>query len=470
MPEGKSRTGSFDLLATRNKEVLHNILSHDFDSYHQEILGEDLPSPDKLLDRQNFNKVKSLYDSCMNETHIDSRGPEPLYPLLKAIHDIYPSEGFTATEKGAYEIQADAEVDQQQLTRALAYLSKNGVDALFGLFVDADPKEPEKTSLQIYQSGLTLPSKEYYTQEDMTSTLYDVVEETLDLVLSKMPDIGWNQYSAKTTARFVVDFEKKLANISDLPEYLMDPSKTYNPNTLSQLSKLSPKVDWGLLVTHLLPSTAPHQDVIIVSSPKYLEDLSAQILGDSTQRTIQAYLLWQAMNEYAPALSEEVRKPLQRLAAKLRGTNAKVTKPRWETCLDQVDYSLGFMAGRYFVMETFNKNTKARADEFVKSIKDSFVNRLPDLGWIDDVTRERAIEKVDTLVRKVGYPTKTPNVMAPVSLSDYYSELVMDSDNYFENYLRSRQWQVMKDWRQAGKPSDKSQWLMVSVRRSKCNL
>ncbi|KAI8142102.1 hypothetical protein BJV82DRAFT_517533 [Fennellomyces sp. T-0311] len=240
----------------------------------------------------------------------------------------------------------------------------------------------------------------------------------------------------------------------------MDPSKTYNPKTLSQLSNLSPKVDWGLLVSHLLPPTAPHQDVIIVSSLEYLEDLSSQILDASTQRTIQAYLLWQAINEYAPALSEEVRKPLQRLAAKLRGTNAKVTKPRWETCLDQVDVALGFMAGRYYVMETFNKNTKARADEFVKSIKDSFVNRLPELSWIDNVTRERAIEKVDALVRKVGYPTKTPNVMSPVSLSDYYSELVMDSDNYFENYLRSRQWLVMRDWRQAGKPSDKSQWLM----------
>ncbi|KAI8142101.1 hypothetical protein BJV82DRAFT_159846 [Fennellomyces sp. T-0311] len=56
MPEGKSRTGSFDLLATRNKEVLHNILTHDFDSYHQQVTSEDLPDPDKVLDRQNFNK------------------------------------------------------------------------------------------------------------------------------------------------------------------------------------------------------------------------------------------------------------------------------------------------------------------------------------------------------------------------------------------------------------------------------
>ncbi|KAI9499158.1 hypothetical protein BDB00DRAFT_753557 [Zychaea mexicana] len=241
----------------------------------------------------------------------------------------------------------------------------------------------------------------------------------------------------------------------------MDPSKIYNPKTLSQLTKLSPKVDWDLLVTRLLPSTAPHQDVIIVSSPSYLEKLSAEVLAQSTQRTIQAYLLWRVINEYAPALSEEIRKPLQRLTAKLRGTNAKVTKPRWETCLDQVDLSLGFIAGRYFVMEKFRPETKARADEFVKAIKESFLNRLPELEWLDEATRKHAIEKVDALVRKVGYPTKSPNVMSPVALSDYYSELVIDGDDFFGNYLRGRQWLVMKDWRQAGKPTDKSTWEMT---------
>ncbi|KAI7852677.1 hypothetical protein BDC45DRAFT_443714 [Circinella umbellata] len=211
----------------------------------------------------------------------------------------------------------------------------------------------------------------------------------------------------------------------------------------------------------MLPDSVPHQDTIVVSSPRYLDALSNQLINRSTQRTLQAYLLWQAINEYAPSLSEQIRKPLQRLSAKLRGTNAKVTKPRWETCLDQVDLSLGFLASRYFVLETFKRETKARADEFVASIKDSFLNRLPELEWLDQVTRDRAIEKAHALAHKVGYPTKTPNVMSPVSLSDYYSDLSVDQDDYFGNYLRGRQWLVMKNWKQAGKPTDKSTWEMT---------
>ncbi|KAI8140406.1 hypothetical protein BJV82DRAFT_520444 [Fennellomyces sp. T-0311] len=200
---------------------------------------------------------------------------------------------------------------------------------------------------------------------------------------------------------------------------------------------------------------------MILTSPRYIQELSTLVLDNSTRHTIRSYLLWRIIDEYAPALDEEIREPLKRLTDKLSGTGPKTEIPRWEVCLDQVDDALGFMVGRYFVLQTFNERTKAHADEFVESIKDSFINRLSELTWIDNTTHQGAMAKVELLMSKIGYPTRQPNVMSPASLSDYYSDLAIDSGDYFGNYMRSRQWLALKDWQQLGKPSDKYKWQMT---------
>lgn len=51
--------------------------------------------------------------------------------------------------------------------------------------------------------------------------------------------------------------------------------------------------------------------------------------------------------------------------------------------------------------------------------------------------------------------------MSPVSISDYYSDLSMDKEDYFGNYLRSRRWAVMQAWRDVGKQPDRNKWLMA---------
>jgi endothelin-converting enzyme len=50
--------------------------------------------------------------------------------------------------------------------------------------------------------------------------------------------------------------------------------------------------------------------------------------------------------------------------------------------------------------------------------------------------------------------------MSPVSLSEYYSGLRVSRDDYFKNYLASRQFDVKKEWQKVGTETDKTQWLM----------
>jgi endothelin-converting enzyme len=131
IPEGKASVGSFDSLATANKEVLRGLLSQDFASFYQLVYDEtqgNLPDPEKLVDKQNFEMVKNMYDSCMDETVIDDKGAEPLLPLLRDLRDLYSGDGNSTNSPN---------LSKSRLTRAIATLAKNGVKPLFDLFVDS---------------------------------------------------------------------------------------------------------------------------------------------------------------------------------------------------------------------------------------------------------------------------------------------------------------------------------------------
>lgn len=270
---------------------------------------------------------------------------------------------------------------------------------LIYIYIIQDPIHPEVNSIQLIQSGLTLPSKEYYENKEIVNTLLQTVEETIQLILQSADtevenDFGWQGHDVKKIAQSIVDFEKKLASLSDELDDIRDPVKTYNPHTLSELTKLSSIIDWDLLITYLQPPSTPHQDTVIVNSPTYISNISQSLIEKASPETIQAYLLWRVIDGYVPALGEDIRQPIQKLNAVLQGTSAKVTQPRWETCLGQVDDAVGFLAGRLFVQAKFGGKAKERADSFVQSIKEIFVERLHELSWLDDSTREKAIDKV----------------------------------------------------------------------------
>ena len=54
--------------------------------------------------------------------------------------------------------------------------------------------------------------------------------------------------------------------------------------------------------------------------------------------------------------------------------------------------SLGL--GSMFVRETFTGDRKQKAEVMVEEVKTAFKNNLPDLSWMDDLTRAAAIDKV----------------------------------------------------------------------------
>jgi predicted metalloendopeptidase len=60
--------------------------------------------------------------------------------------------------------------------------------------------------------------------------------------------------------------------------------------------------------------------------------------------------------------------------------------------------------GRYFVLKHFDEKSKEYADDLIKDIEDAFASHLPEVKWMDQETRTAALQKMNSIINKIGYP------------------------------------------------------------------
>ncbi|KAG0361941.1 hypothetical protein BGZ54_008857, partial [Gamsiella multidivaricata] len=327
-----------------------------------------------------------------------------------------------------------ARAEREELAQVIAQLAWLGVATMVEFDVDSDPKDPEMNVFKLSESGLGLPSKQYYDEEKIVAVYQKAVEEMFTIVLGKGSRKGEDKEQLgpivwPEVAKNVVEFEKLLAAISSDPEDLDNSELTYNPRTLTQISELVPTIDWSLALEKLLGTGATTPNPIIVSMPEYLEKLNA-LLRDTPALTLQNYFAWRMIQRLSPNLAVEYRKPMLELRAALQGVSADLVTPRWETCVDVVDGALAFVKG------------------------------LSKLEWLDNETLLNATEKVDLLVQKIGYSVESPNILSSESLEDYFKDLGIDKADFFGNQIRARTWDMQQMLSDLGKPVDKAKWLM----------
>ena len=106
--------------------------------------------------------------------------------------------------------------------------------------------------------------------------------------------------------------------------------------------------------------------------------------------------------------------------------------------------------GMIFVDKAFSASSKARMQEMVANIKAALGERLRSLEWMGAGTRERALEKLDAMVTKIGYPDKWLD----------FTDADVGPYVYAENWMRAKAFAVRRDIARIGAPVDRAEWFM----------
>ncbi|KAI8138874.1 hypothetical protein BJV82DRAFT_673222 [Fennellomyces sp. T-0311] len=439
--EDKPKTSVDTTADEKIKHQLDQILTLSFDDANPIHDGSELPSPDRMLDTQLFAKLQTFYQTCMDEDTIDSYNVEPLYDMFRTIRRYLPLSNYAPSIN--------------DLSQAVSHLAQNGVWALFTIRIGPDPQNPAMATASVSQGELGLPSREYYDDPEIVQAYMQMVTEILDAVFSlDTGEFGWSRWSTIATARRIVEFEKQLALQSNV-----ESSDGHYYWTMNELQQTAPSLNWSMVFDS---TVGVSRDTIWIPQPELITG-GLQVLNGSNTRTLQMYLVWRALWHYLDTLGETFVAPRRKLDAKLSGIEARAKPPRWQFCLSQVDHSLGFLLGRYFVLrDTQATLTTHKAASMVTHLAATMAERLNRVSWIkNEQDRQAVLSKIHDLDQQVGYPTVAPDTRSPISLAEFYQDVVPDKSSFFESVLSANRWKVKNSWERLRQPIDKSAWDIV---------
>jgi putative endopeptidase len=371
----------------------------------------------------NEQKIGDFYFSGMDSAGIEKQGITTLKPEIDKINSI---------------------ISKKELFDAVALLQKEGVSALFSLFVDQDQMKSDQWALYLWQGGLGLPNREYYFREDSrTENIRSEYKKHVDKMYQLL---GESENGSSKDADAIYHIESFLADSSRKLEDLRDPYLNYNKMSISDLQKISPAVDWKGILSKI---GAKDLDSLIVGQPEFYKAVSAAI-DKFTVNQWKAYLKWHLINAYADRLNSTFEKE----NFHFRGTvMSGVTEQRlrWKRVEDAVEDAMGELLGQVYVKKYYSPETKKRYEKLVDNMIKAFADRIKNLEWMGDSTKDKALYKLSKIIKKVGYPDKWKD----------FSKLSINRSSYARNTINGKIFWFERDINKLGKPVDRTEWNMT---------
>jgi putative endopeptidase len=126
-------------------------------------------------------------------------------------------------------------------------------------------------------------------------------------------------------------------------------------------------------------------------------------------------------------------------------------RPLWRRVINTVDGTIGDALGQLYVAEYFPPQAKKSIDTLVKNITLACEERIKNLEWMTPATKKKAIQKLNTLRYKVGYPNKWLS----------YKGLSITPEDFFGNVIRANRYEHTRVIKKIGKKPDLDEWFMT---------
>jgi putative endopeptidase len=334
--------------------------------------------------------------------------------------------------------------DIPTLTTEVAHLQYIGVGALYGLYLFQDEKNSDRYAVHLYQGGLGLPSRDYYVDtDDRSRTLR---REYVAHVGRMLRLLGATPAEATNQAAIVMAIETDLAKASRKLEDLRDAIRNYNAMRLDSVAKLTPSIRWR---EHLADEKITGVDTVIVGQPEFFQQVERSLRAHPIDHW-KIYLRWQLAHTFAPEAGGRFdAENFRFFGTILNGTLEQ--RARWKRMLDEEEGYLGDALGQLYVARYFSPKTKQRYEKLTDDIFAAFGDRIRNLGWMTQPTKDRALRKLSTVTKKVGYPTKWKD----------YSTYAVDRRSFLGNAVRGNIWRSDDAIAKLHKPVDRSEWSMT---------
>ena len=408
IPDEYARYGSFDKLREDNQVQIQALI--------QELSSVDHPYG------SNAQKVGDMYAIGLDSVKLNNDGAAPILPQLKKIDSIWSKDDFIL---------------------AMVEVSKFASNPFFGFSVGPDRVNSTMNIAHLYQSGIGMGDKDYYLlQDDHSQMLRDGYVKLME---TQFQNAGYSNEDAELAAANVMRIETELAQSHFSREMRRVPELNYHKMLVSDLNKDVAPFEWDFYFNLM---GAEDLDSINVSQIEPIKK-SIEIIEKESVDALKDYLSWSVINSAASYLSDDfVNANFEFFGKTLSGS--KELRPRWRRTIDVVNSAMGEAVGQLYVEKYFPAEAKERMLSLVDNLKSALSERIDDLEWMSDETKEKAQEKLGTFIVKIGYPDKWED----------YSNLEIKDDSFWQNRVRASKFYYNDMISELGQPVDRTKWYM----------
>jgi len=367
-------------------------------------------------------KIADYYRAAMDTAAIEAAGIKPVQPMIDEI------EALKST--------AD-------LAPLMAKYHRCGLGVGFSMWIDVDEKNSKAYIPSFYQGGMGLPEKDYYFKKDSATVR---IREAYLVYLEKLLTISGQDASvAKKNAQGILAFETEMAGASMSMVDMRNPDNTYHKMAVTDFAKQNAGFPWPVYMEKVGLKSV---DSINVATTSFFTAFSKMVASRSLDQW-KTYMRAAVMRDMAVTLHKEAVMADFEFNDKTMG-GAQEIKPRWKRVVSGMNYQLGMAIGQKYVEKHFSPKAKEIALEMVDNILETMKVRLGKLEWMSEATRKKAIQKVETILPKIGYPDKWRD----------YSGLTITKESVVKNFLAVNEFNFQYRLDKLGKPVDKTEWGM----------
>ncbi|MBO5664561.1 MAG: M13 family metallopeptidase [Bacteroidaceae bacterium] len=406
-----ARYGQFDALREKSREQLKELVL-------EQAAKESEPG-------SNAQKVGDLYKMVMDSTTRNAQGVEPVKPLMDEVAALK---------------------DKSEIIPLMARNTRVGIGGFFGTGIGTDIMDSNSNQLGLYQGGLSLPEKEYYSDNDEITL--NIRAKFQEYVVNMFKLHGFDADAAQKKMEAVMAIETRIAAKHLSRVERRNPLNSYHKMTYAELKSTIPGINWDEYYSILGINGI---EVLNLAHPEAIKEVAA-IIADTPLDDLKAYLEWRVIRSTSNELTDDIEAETFAFYGTVL-SGKKVQQPRWKRAVSTVDGALGDIIGELYVAKHFPPAAKERMTQLVKNLQVALGERIDAQEWMSDETKKAAHEKLNTFTVKIGYPDKW----------DDYSGLVIDPAlSYAENCRRMSEFgwnkHVNEKW---GKPVDREEWHMT---------
>jgi len=396
----------------------------------------DIDLQKTMIDEFNQMEKSGVYPNSYLERTIK------LYTLAKNVKK-RNREGIKPALKMLKRIQGVKNI--ANLNRNLASFIEDGITLPFEVSTEVDMKDASKHILYIQGPSLILPDTTYY-QEPKKAQGEQIIGLWANMVQQLLGFTGLTDEEKALYLQDAIKFDAIAATLVKSSEEWSEYAKMYNVTPTKKVNNMVKPLKLSKALEKIFGFIPENMSV---ADPRFLKGFKTFF----NEENFEAYKHWAYIKELIGAskyLSEDLRNIGTSYMRALTGVAEMPSVEKYAYGLSSNYFAEP--VGLYYGEKYFGEAAKKDVVDMVHEIIDTYKERMSINTFLQEETKKLAINKLSTIVVKMGYPDE---------VRDIYNKLMFDDKaSLFEAVSELSKIRRIDDLQKLDKPVDRSLWAM----------